>query len=582
MKPRHVGFAAVALVGGASWGASALGIAVIGVPQPIVLLEEPTFEERLLAKSEAERQERLASGNNGPLARFYSITSDWIVEPVATLLRFVHLCIIFVPVVLATPLVWLGERRGGRVFYSVLLHQMMMAGPAFIKLGQWAASRTDIFPQAMCETLSRLHSSAAAHSMAQTRRTVEHAFGGRKLEQVFDEFDEVPLGVGAIAQVYKARLREDVLQEAVPRKEEHAYDSSLQPLEALRREEKEPPLRTVAVKVLHPGVDRVVRRDLEIMRIFARMLNVIPSMEWLSLPDETEKFGEMMLQQLDLRIEANNLTRFRENFAQRRTVSFPTPLHRFTTSAVLVEEFANGLSLDVLLARPGGCYDREVADMGLDAFLHMLILDNFTHADLHPGNIMVRFYRPQGLDFVHKMAYIFMRHTKSTLSVNEADTEYCLNRLRGATTMPAWKETLQSLSDEGFRPQLIFIDAGLVTELNATNRKNFLDLFTAVAEFDGLKAGELMVQRCRQPDAAIDPDVFALKMQNLVLDVKRTSFKLGNVKVGDVLHQVLSMVRTHHVRMEGDFINVVLSILLLEGIGRQLNPDMDLFKRWVL
>jgi aarF domain-containing kinase len=117
----------------------------------------------------------------------------------------------------------------------------------------------------------------------------------------------------------------------------------------------------------------------------------------------------------------------------------------------------------------------------------------------------------------------------------------------------------------------------LVTELNGKNRANFLDLFKAVAEFDGYKAGHLMVERCRQPDAVLDGEVFALRMQHLVLGVKSRTFALGNIKIGDILNEVLSMVRTHHVRLEGDFVNVVLSILLLEGIGRSLNPNLDLF-----
>ena len=90
-----------------------------------------------------------------------------------------------------------------------------------------------------------------------------------------------------------------------------------------------------------------------------------------------------------------------------------------------------------------------------------------------------------------------------------------------------------------------------------------------------------MVERCRQPDAVIDQEIFALKMQHLVLGVKSSTFALGNIKIGDVLNQVLAMVRAHHVRMEGDFVNVVISILLLEGIGRSLDPNLDLFKRYV-
>jgi aarF domain-containing kinase len=142
-----------------------------------------------------------------------------------------------------------------------------------------------------------------------------------------------------------------------------------------------------------------------------------------------------------------------------------------------------------------------------------------------------------------------------------------------------WESALAKLNDEGYRPQLIFIDTGLVTQLNDHNRRNFLDLFRAIAEFDGYRAGHLMVERCRTTEEVIEPEIFALKMQHLVLSIKSRTFALGNIKIGDVLSEVLAMVRGHHVRFEGDFVNVVISCLLLEGIGRSLNPNLDLFQR---
>jgi len=207
------------------------------------------------------------------------------------------------------------------------------------------------------------------------------------------------------------------------------------------------------------------------------------------------------------------------------------------------------------------------------------LIDNFIHADLHPGNIMVRFYKPSQLE----VPRFRQKNSKEDIKNSTDVTEEVLQQLRPYKNKPKeWQAQLQRIDDDGYRPQLIFIDTGLVTELNAINRANFLDLFKAVAEFDGYKAGHLMVQRCRQPDAVIDGEVFALRMQHLVLGVKSRTFALGNIKIGDILNEVLSMVRTHHVRLEGDFVNVVLSILLLEGIGRSLDPNLDLFAGYII
>lgn len=446
------------------------------------------------------------------------------------------------------------------------------------QLGQWAASRSDIFPTQLCITMSTLHSHAPAHSLDKTKKIVEKAFNGRRFEDIFEEFEEQPLGVGAIAQVYKAKLKHELtafddmrldeppnLRQRIRRNVDVTLKSTPQRV----------PSSHVAVKVLHPKVERIVRRDLRIMAFFAAIINAIPTMEWLSFPDEVTQFGEMMKLQLDLRIEAANLTMFRQNFKNRTTAWFPYPYTEYTTREVLVEEYAQGIPLEAFLQNGGGVFQKDIADEGLDAFLTMVLIDNFIHADLHPGNIMVRFYKPEQLD-----VSIFSRKEDKTTGPKESPdvTEEVLERLRPFRRKPKeWTAALKEIDNEGYRPQLIFIDTGLVTELNAANRANFLDLFKAIAEFDGYKAGHLMIERCRQPDAVIDGEVFALRMQHLVLGVKSRTFALGNIKIGDILNEVLSMVRNHHVRLEGDFVNVVLSILLLEGIGRQLNPNLDLF-----
>ncbi|KAF2644650.1 ABC1-domain-containing protein [Massarina eburnea CBS 473.64] len=577
-------------VGGAAGAAALSPLAFVEISKDGTIGGEKTHEEAMLEASRKELSEQVPKSleHSKKYRRgIYFFIDDYIVEPICTGLRFLHLVYIFVPVIATIPVIWLGarqadkdnERSGTLWWYAFLVSSMERSGAAFIKLGQWAASRSDIFPTEMCRIMSTLHSHAPAHSLEQTKRTVEKAFNGRRFEDIFEEFDEKPLGVGAIAQVYKAKLKSDLATI-----EDNNKD--LEPPNLRRRIRKNVdvtlkniphrvPSSHVAVKVLHPHVERIVRRDLRIMGFFAAIINAIPTMEWLSFPDEVAQFGEMMRLQLDLRIEAANLTLFRHNFKDRTTAWFPYPYTEYTTRNVLIEEYAQGIPLEDFLQNGGGPFQEDIANEGLNDFLTMVLIDNFIHADLHPGNIMVRFYRPEKLD----VPMLSRKEDRTTGPGNSLDvTEEVLRRVRPfKKDAEQWRRRLEEIDNEGYRPQLIFIDTGLVTELNGTNRTNFLDLFKAVAEFDGYKAGHLMVERCRQPEAVIDPEVFALRMQHLVLGVKSRTFALGNIKIGDILNEVLSMVRTHHVRLEGDFVNVVLSILLLEGIGRSLNPNLDLF-----
>lgn len=193
---------------------------------------------------------------------------------------------------------------------------------------------------------------------------------------------------------------------------------------------------------------------------------------------------------------------------------------------------------------------------------------------------MVKFYKPTTRSLLQSL-WRQVRHQPEPDAGEEDEelTQEVVHKLRDLSKKPnEWLAELDRLDREGYQPELIFIDSGLITELNQLNRKNFLDLFDAIASFDGHRAGRLMVDRCRTPDLVIDEETFALKIHDLALQVKSQTFSLATIKISDVLLRVLNAVREHHVKLEADFVNTILSILLLEGIGRQLNPKMDLFQ----
>lgn len=520
---------------------------------------------------------------------------DCVIDPLVTFYRFIELSCIFVPVLFAYPVVFYGRKHqiGAKLWYKYIRWSAELAGASFIKLGQWAATRTDLLPKEMCEELNNLHSNSKPHSIKNTKDIICKSFGTENFDEIFEDFNENPIGVGAIAQVYLAKLNKDFIDKVGEDEErmqlrlrfgaddqgntrKSHYRSVIERFFTIER--SSPSKSHVAIKVLHPDVEIKINRDLKLMKFFANLIDSIPTMEWLSLPDEVDQFSILMKLQLDLRIEALNLAKFRYNFKEKPDIHFPKPYLDFSTRDVLVEEYIHAIPLEKILSvneNFGKNLSKEISDKGLDSFLKMLILDNFIHADLHPGNMMIRFYKNKL--YQHEKEYKIVKTSNDEESKQITDELLQLP----CDNQNIWCDKLDELYKQGYHAEICFLDVGIVTELNQVDRFNFIDLFKALSEFDGYKAGELMIERSRTPETAIDTEIFAIKVEKLVERMKQRTFALGNLSVGDLLDQVLNMVRKHHVRMEGDFISIVVAILLLEGIGRQLDPELDLFARFV-
>lgn len=514
-----------------------------------------TYEMELYLASQIEQKKALEDKRNQRLnltksklkrllLTIYFKVNDNLIEPIFTIYRFIEISVYILPLLLTFPitLLPLPNRQDHIWWYKLIKITLESLGPSFIKLGQWAASRTDLFPANFCQELGKLHSNVKPHSYNYTKDELCNLFQVETLDKVFEIVQEKPIGVGAIAQVHIVKFNDDFM------KFTHGK-------------------QWFALKILHPNVGHKIEKDLKIMKFLASVINVIPTIEWLSLLDEVEQFSILMNMQLDLRIESLNLEKFRKNFSNYPQITFPTPLLKFNSTNILFEEYIDGLPMEVFLENKNNIKNvdlcKKISDPFVDAFLKMLILDDFIHSDLHPGNIIIKFVKmnsfrskvlstEDNLDVVSQLRELYKNDKKNFIkSLTEVLTEYI--------------------------PQICFIDVGLVTELNNTDRVNFIDLFNALARFDGYRAGELMIERSRTPETAINNAEFANKVDVLVSNIKRQTFTLGTVSIGHLLDQMLSMVRSHHVRMEADFVSVVVSILLLEGIGRQLDPNLDLF-----
>jgi aarF domain-containing kinase len=458
------------------------------------------------------------------------------------------------------------------------------AGATFIKLGQWAATRPDVLSTTFCNELAELQSNAPCHSMKWNEKVILKAFG-KKLDQVFDDFESEPIGSGTIAQVHRAKIK------------------------------KGSKITSVAVKISHPEIEKIIDNDLLLISVLAKFADFsIPSLRWISLPEEVACFSQMMREQLNLKFEAFTLNRFNQNFeasskawGHLSRIKFPSPHFPLISSNCLVEDLIeDSIPIGKISGFPANNKIKsDLAVLGFRGFLQMLLWDNFVHADLHPGNILVTFVElprkgkvPQTItteliqslqrrigNLVSSFSCLLTRIvTPGELPIDPREPKK-IKKLPYETDEEFFK---RQFSNPSALAQIVFLDTGLVTELSRTDFKNFTDLFQAlVLKGDGYLAGELMIDR--SPDWArvnvIDKAGFCQGLADIVKPIfaKRAVAvvsgqvaSLRELRLDVILNRLFQLARIHHVRIDAAYTNLVMSLLCVEGLGRQLAPEMDL------
>nr|XP_013014257.1 uncharacterized aarF domain-containing protein kinase 2 isoform X3 [Cavia porcellus] len=461
----------------------------------------------------------------------------------------------FLPLLLLLPLTYLGPSLA-ELWLRLLLKATEASGPTCIKLGQWASTRRDLFSEAFCAHFSRLHVRVAPHPWAHTERSLQQALGDNWGHVLFFETRE-PVGSGCVAQVYKAFASPALLEDSPARGPDEASGAGVvvalrELFGALGRERKHPGnladqvllerlllptanpggrqtpdqaprphgLVQVAVKVLHPGLLSQVQVDLLLLKMGSRALGLLPGFQWLSLPEIVEEFEKLMTQQIDLRYEARNLEHFQRNFRDVASVKFPTPLRPFVTSDILVETYEE--SVPVSSYQQAGIpaeLKQRIARLGINMLLKMIFVDNFVHADLHPGNILVQ--GTEGLSLGHE-AQLQQGHRVAELILHHARASECRDV-------------------EGFKAEM----AALVTQA----RKNSVTLEKGPRVGSAWKA-----PHPHQPHSS------------------------PQLHVSSLLSSVFRLLMTHKVKLESNFASIVFAIMVLEGLGRSLDPKLDILE----
>jgi ubiquinone biosynthesis protein len=256
------------------------------------------------------------------------------------------------------------RKRGKEASRAALSRRLRLAfqalGPTYIKLGQILSSGEGIFPEDIVGQFRLLRDRVPAEPYEQVRRIIEEDLGQR-VEAVFSRFDETPIAAASIAQVHAARLRTG---------------------------------EEVVVKVQRPTIAEMVRRDLAAMSWLApHLVGRIPVSALANPPALIELFAETIVEELDFRLEADNMLAIAGILAEtgHRAIVVPRPHPRLVTRRVLVMERLDGFAWDDVDGMKAAGIDTEaVLRAGTVSFLEGALLFGVFHGDLHGGNLFVQ------------------------------------------------------------------------------------------------------------------------------------------------------------------------------------------------
>lgn len=229
-------------------------------------------------------------------------------------------------------------------------------GPTFVKLGQLLSSRVDLLTPAYLEALARLQDDVEPFGFEEVEEIVGEELGVR-LSKIFATFDHEPLAAASLGQVHRATLRDG---------------------------------REVVVKVQRPGIRRQVLADMEVLSDLAEVLDSRTDLGRYGVRDLLEEFRTSLMDELDYRREADNLTTIARILDHHPEIVVPLPYPDFSSGRVLTMEYVDGKKITDL--GPLGLLDLDgapLADGLFAAYLEQVLVEGIFHADPHPGNVLV-------------------------------------------------------------------------------------------------------------------------------------------------------------------------------------------------
>jgi ubiquinone biosynthesis protein len=365
-----------------------------------------------------------------------------------------------------------------------LARALQELGPTFIKLGQSLAVRGDLLGDAIARDLSDLQDRLPSFPAAAAKATIEAELE-RPVAELFRSFDERPVAAASIAQVHLAVTTEG---------------------------------EEVAVKILRPGIERAIARDLDFLLWLAQWVErVRPSLRRFRPIDSVRTLAITTRRELDLRLEAAAAAEFAANCAADEGFRVPRVDWRRTARRVVTFERVTGLPADereVLIAH-GHDPDRIMAHAA-GVFFNQVFRDGFFHADMHPGNMLI-----------------------------------------------------------DAKGDIVALDFGIMGRIDLETRRHLAEILVGFLTRDYHRVAEVFFRAGYVP-ADQDPEAFQQACRAIgepILDLP-----LAEISLGKLLGQLLTVAEQFEMQQQPQLVLLQKTMAVSEGVGRALNPDLNIWQ----
>jgi len=378
--------------------------------------------------------------------------------------------------------------RGNRLSRAERLRLSIESlGPIFIKFGQMLSTRRDLFGDEIADELEKLLDRVPPFPLPQARAIIEQQLG-MPLESAFASFDNEVLASASIAQVYGASLKEG---------------------------------QQVVVKIVRPGIEQRIRRDIEVMYWLAKMADRYWREARRVKPLQiVREFETTIYNELDLVREAANASQLRRNFENSNDLYVPAVYWDYCRPRVMVMERISGIPVsDLPQLRDRQINFESLSKKGVEIFFTQVFRHNYFHADMHPGNIFVDPERPQD-------------------------------------------------------PRYIAVDFGIMGSLSSSDQRYLAENFAAFFNRDYRRVAELHVD-----SGWVDRDTRVDEFEAAIRSVCEPMFQrpLAEISFGHLLLRLFQTARAFNMEVQPQLLLLEKTFLHIEGIGRQLYPQLDLW-----